>query len=137
MGGEELIAVTDDFNAVDTCLSLFQESWTLMNNKRMISLLAFQKAVQRCRSAMELTLHDNTKHCNAESWRYFTLMSIFSSLTGMLSLLSLYLYFKIQDKIRKKKSLEKETRVLRQQGTSVWAAAACIGGGRQRTEYTQ
>ena len=119
MGTEELISVAEDFNAVDTCLGLFQESWTTSNNKLMISPLAFQKAVQRCRSAMELTLHDSTKNCNAESWRYFMLMSIFSSLTGMLSILSLYLYIKIRDKIRKKKSLDKETRVLRQQGTSV------------------
>ena len=103
----------------------------------MISPLAFQKAVQRCRSAMELMLHDNTKSCNTETWRYFTLMLIFSSLTGMLSLLSLYLYIKIREKIRKKKSLEKETRVLRQQGMSAWAAAATIGVGRQRAEYTQ
>ena len=64
-------------------------------------------------------------------------MSIFSSLTGMLSLLSLYLYFKIRDKIRKKKSLVKETKLLRQQGTSAWAAAASIGVGRQWMEYAQ
>ena len=63
-------------------------------------------------SEPELTLHDNTNNCNVESWIYFTLMSIFSSLTGMFSLLSLYLYFKICENI-KKKSLEKETRVLR------------------------
>ena len=98
MGNEELISmisVADDIGAVDTCLDIFQESWTTSNNKLVIAPLAFQKAVQRCRSTMELTLHDSTKNCNAESWRYFTLMSIFSSLTGMLSLLSLYLYIKI------------------------------------------
>ena len=140
MGNEELISVVSavsDISAVDTCLDIFQENWSILNNKLVIAPLAFQKAVQRCRSSMEMALHENSKNCNAESWRYFTLMSIFSSLTGMLSLLSLYLYFKIRDKIRKKKSLEKETKVLRQQGTSAWAAAATIGVGRHRMEYAQ
>ena len=134
MGKEELISVVNavsDIGAVDECLDIFQENWDTHNNKLVIAPLAFQKAVQRCRSSMEMALHENSKHCNAESWKYFTLMSIFSSLTGMLSLLALYLYIKIRDKIKKKKSLEKETKVLRQQGTSAWAAAATIGVGRQ------
>ena len=140
MGNEELISVVSavsDIGAVDACLDIFQENWNTHNNKLVIAPLAFQKAVQRCRSSMEMALHENSKNCNAESWKYFTLMSIFSSLTGMLSLLALYLYIKIRDKIKKKKSLEKETKVLRQQGTSAWAAAATIGVGRQRMGYTQ
>ena len=61
-------------------------------------------------------------------------MSIFSSVMGMLSLLSLYLYFKIREKIKKKKSLKKEAWVLSQaQGTSAWAAS-CIGG-RRRADF--
>ena len=67
--------------------------------------------------------------CSAAEWRYFTLMSIFTSLTGMLSLLSLYLYIKIRDKIKKKRSLKKEARVFRQ-GQSSWAVA-CVGGWRR------
>ena len=140
VGKEELISVVSavsDIGAVDECLDFFQENWDTRNGKLAIAPLAFQKAVQRCRSSMEMALHENSKHCNAESWKYFTLMSIFSSLTGMLSLLALYLYIKIRDKIKKKKSLEKETKVLRQQGTSAWAAAATIGVGRQRMGFTQ
>ena len=140
MGKEELISVVNavsDIGAVDECLDIFQENWNTVNGKLAISPLAFQKAVQRCRSSMELALHENSKYCNAESWKYFTLMSIFSSLTGMLSLLAIYIYVKLREKIKRKKSLEKETKVLRQQGTSAWAAAATIGVGRQRMNYTQ
>ena len=105
-----------------------------VSHKLTISPSTFKKVLQRCRNVMDLVLNNNTKQCSVQEWKYFTLMSIFSSLTGMLSLLSLYLYFKIREKIKKKKSLEKETRVLRQaQGTSAWAAA-CIGG-RRRADF--
>ena len=140
MGKEELISVVSavsDIGAVDECLDFFQENWNSINGKLAISPLTFQKAVQRCRGTLELALHENSKHCNAESWKYFTLMSIFSSLTGMLSLLAIYIYVKLREKIKRKKSLEKETKVLRQQGTSAWAAAATIGVGRQRMNYNQ
>ena len=140
MGDGELISVVSamsEIGAVDECLNMFTENWNTLNNKLVITPLVLQKAVQRCRSSMELALHENSKSCNAEAWKYFTLMSIFSSLTGMLSLLALYLYFQIRDKIKKKKSLEKETKVLRQQGTSAWAAATTIGVGRQRMGYSQ
>ena len=80
---------------------------------------------------MGLALSTNNKECSAAECRYFTLMSIFSSLTGMLLLLSMYLYLKVRAYIKKKQGLEKETRVLQQGQTSF--AAACVGG-RRRTD---
>ena len=77
---------------------------------------------------MDQTLHSNTKECSVAELRYFTLMSVFSSWTRMLSLLSLYLNFKICSYIKKKRLLQK--RVLQDQGTLLALAAAYIGGRR-------
>ena len=116
---EETIIAAVDFSTADTCAGFFHESGRIIDQKLVISSASFQQVIQRCRQVMELALHTSTQTCNAESWRYFMLMSIFSSLTGIFSLLSLYLYFKICEKIKKKKSLEKETHMQRQQqGTS-------------------
>ena len=78
------------------------------NSKVTISLASFHKAMQSCHSLFELALQNNTHECSTQEWCYFTLMSVFSSLSGMLSLLSLYLNFKICTYIKKKRGLEKE-----------------------------
>ena len=70
MGNKELISVISamsDIGAVDACLDIFQENWNTQHDKLVIAPLAFQKAVQRCRSSMEMALHENSKNCNAES----------------------------------------------------------------------
>ena len=115
MGVDETVLAASQFNAADTCLGFFHESFSVVNQKLTITPVTYQRVIQRCRNVMDLALHNSTSDCNVESWKYFTLMSIFSSLTGMFPLLSLYLYFKICEKIKKKKSLEKETHMLRQE----------------------
>ena len=127
----EMENLLDEFNPIEACSKFFNEDWTINSARMTISQSAFQKAMNRCRGAMDLALRNSTKECSANEWRYFTLMSIFSSLSGMLSLLCLYLYFKIRAYITKKRGLEKETRVLRQ-GHTTFAAAAI--GGRRRTD---
>ena len=128
MGDSPILAVME-FSAVNTCLGFLSESWQHSSSKITISPAGFHKAVQSCCSMFDLVLQNNTRECRAQEWRYFTLMSVFSSLSGMLSLLSLYLYFKIHTYIKKKRGLEKEKRVF-WQGQSTWAAA-CVGGRRR------
>ena len=96
---DPVTAVTN-FNPMDICARFFAKAWTHSNQKLVLLPSGSHKSITACRNVVDLALQANTHECSANEWRYFTLMSIFSSLTGVLSLLSLYLYIKIQDKIK-------------------------------------
>ena len=52
---DPLAAVTD-FNPMDMCAGFFAEAWTHSNQKLVISISGFHKAVQACRNILDLSL---------------------------------------------------------------------------------